>query len=327
MNNILVSIICNTYNHEKYIKEALEGFIMQKTKYRFEALIHDDASTDGTATIIKEYADRYPDIIKPILQTENQFSKHVKINATYQYPRVSGKYIAMCEGDDYWTDPYKLQKQFDAMEEHPEIDMCAHGTMKRYPDGKEVPVSNYDHTEIISPEQVIKGGGLSISTCSLFYRTSMLNQKWRFREFMGYDYTMKIHGALRGGILCLPDVMGVYRFMSGPSSWTSRILKDSSKEIEHTKKRIQMLTYLDEDTDYRFTNAITETKNKLELSLLWYQDDYKTMKQEKYHEQFEKMPKKKRFLVNLGCVIPGPVKLFHKHILNRYIKQRAASLK
>ena len=115
-NEILVSICCITYNHEKYIRDAIEGFLMQKTDFPFEVLIHDDASTDGTADIIREYETKYPDIIKPIYQTENQYSKGIKISATYNYPRAKGKYIALCEGDDYWIDPYKLQKQVDFLE-------------------------------------------------------------------------------------------------------------------------------------------------------------------------------------------------------------------
>jgi len=106
----IVSICCITYNHEKYIRDAIEGFLMQKTLFPIEILIHGDASTDKTADIIKEYEVKYPDIIKPIYQTENQFSKGVSISATYQFPRARGKYIAICEGDDYWTDPHKLQK-------------------------------------------------------------------------------------------------------------------------------------------------------------------------------------------------------------------------
>ena len=86
---------------------------MQKTDFPFEILIHDDASTDGTADIIREYEAKYPDIIKPIYQTENQYSKGIKVSQVYQFPRAKGKYIALCEGDDYWTDPYKLQKQVD----------------------------------------------------------------------------------------------------------------------------------------------------------------------------------------------------------------------
>lgn len=119
----LVSISCITYNHEKYIRDCLEGFLMQKTNFQYEILIHDDASTDNTQTIIREYQAHFPDIIKPILQVDNKYSqgKNVfKINND----RALGKYIALCEGDDFWCDPQKLQVQCDFMEANPDFSFC-----------------------------------------------------------------------------------------------------------------------------------------------------------------------------------------------------------
>lgn len=120
-----VSICCITYNHVTYIAQAIESFLMQKTTFPFEILIHDDASTDGTSEIIRDYERKYPDIIKPIYQTENQYSQGRSISATYQFPRAKGRYIALCEGDDYWTDPLKLQKQVDFLEANPEYGMIS----------------------------------------------------------------------------------------------------------------------------------------------------------------------------------------------------------
>lgn len=112
----LVSIVCDVYNHEPYLTDCLEGFLNQKTNFDFEILINDDASTDNSSKIIKEYYERYPDIIKPIFQKDNQYSKGVKIWGDIQFPRANGKYVAVCEGDDFWIDPYKLQKQVDLLE-------------------------------------------------------------------------------------------------------------------------------------------------------------------------------------------------------------------
>ena len=124
---ILVSIRCCAYNHEPYIRKCLEGFVMQKTTFRFQAVVHDDASTDGTAEVIREFADKYPDIIKPIYQTENQYSKKIKSLWKHVFPRCRGKYIAICEGDDFWCDPNKLQMQYDFMEANPDYSLCMHG--------------------------------------------------------------------------------------------------------------------------------------------------------------------------------------------------------
>ena len=114
----LVSIRCTVYNHEPFLRQCLDGFVMQKTTFPFEAIVHDDASTDGSAAIIREYAERYPDIIKPIYETENQYSKNdgslARVMDAAMHP--NSKYVALCEGDDYWTDPEKLQIQVDIME-------------------------------------------------------------------------------------------------------------------------------------------------------------------------------------------------------------------
>jgi len=127
----LVSICCITYNHKPYIRDAIEGFLKQKTNFPIEIIIHDDASTDGTTDIIKEYEKKLPEIVFPIYQTENQYSKGVRgIAARYTFPRARGKYIALCEGDDYWTDPCKLQKQVDFLEDNFDYSLCVGGYSK-----------------------------------------------------------------------------------------------------------------------------------------------------------------------------------------------------
>lgn len=122
--DILVSVICEVYNHEPYLHDCLEGFVMQQTNFLFEILIHDDASTDNSAAIIREYEQKYPDLFKPIYQKENQYSKGISIWRDIQFPRAQGKYIAICEGDDYWTDPLKLQKQVDVLEADETLMAC-----------------------------------------------------------------------------------------------------------------------------------------------------------------------------------------------------------
>lgn len=116
---IMVTVQCLTYNHAAYIRQCLDGFLMQKTSFKFEVIVHDDASTDGTTEILKEYALKFPDIIKPIIETENQY---IKIGFSgilaLMHQRSRGKYIAFCEGDDYWTDSLKLQKQVDFLEQN-----------------------------------------------------------------------------------------------------------------------------------------------------------------------------------------------------------------
>ena len=127
MNTPLVSICCITYNHAQFIRKCLDGFLMQQTDFLVEILIHDDCSTDGTTEIIREYEAKYPNLIFPLYEKENQYQqgKAAEIDF-YNYRRARGKYIAYCEGDDYWTDPLKLQKQVDFMEANPEYSVCFH---------------------------------------------------------------------------------------------------------------------------------------------------------------------------------------------------------
>lgn len=134
VENPLVSVLCDTFNHENFIVEALEGFLSQKTDFPFEIIVHDDASTDRTAAIVKEYATKYPLIVKPILQQENQYSRKLNFWNDYTFPKAKGKYIAMCEGDDYWTDTLKLQKQVDFLENHEEVSITWTNFAKRWDD-------------------------------------------------------------------------------------------------------------------------------------------------------------------------------------------------
>lgn len=215
-NDTLVSVYCATYNHVTFIRQCLEGFVMQKTSFPFEVLIHDDASTDGTQDIVREYAARYPDIIKPIYQKENQFSRGVKIYLTYVFPRVKGKYIAMCEGDDYWTDPYKLQKQVDFLESHPDYVMCSSrfdkywqesGLLEEDPD-KKFKGADYDLQNLI-------GGKWLTQTLTVMYRRSALDLK-RYEQYgMSLDMILFYELLKHGKGYCFPEVMGVYRYHEG----------------------------------------------------------------------------------------------------------------
>lgn len=278
MGKIEVSIICNTYNHEAYIKRALDGFVSQKTDFDYEVLIHDDASTDGTANIIREYENRYPKLIKPIYQIENQYSKGINVTSKFGVPRVNGKYIAICEGDDYWTDIYKLQKQYNEMEKHPEVDMCAHSAIKVRANDEKIMdhISPYKEECIINLENVIAGGGGFVATNTLFYRRELAEHEPDFRRQCPYDYALQIQGALRGGILYLPDIMSAYR-IGVPGSWTSRM--SSGNYNENQKNQLtKMLDMVNEETLGKYESIINRAKLDVEFDSLELAGQYKKLR-------------------------------------------------
>ena len=295
--DIQVSVICNAYNHGAYIEDALKGFVMQKTTFPFEVLVHDDASTDRTAEIIREYERQYPQIIKPIYSTENQYSKHDGSLARIQYGRAQGKYFAICEGDDYWTDPLKLQKQYDAMEQNPQVDMCAHQAW-RYDcrEGKMVKEETPVHeTRILTAEEVILGEGGYLATASLFYRRSLRDSTPQFRSYWNVDYTLQIQGALRGGILFLNENMSVYRFMTD-GSWSQRTYDDQNAQRSLYLTRQRMLDILNEETGKKFDAAITRRKDWNFYGRLQLNERYSMMLQPEFRELFSQMPRKTRLM-------------------------------
>lgn len=308
LNEIAVSVICNAYNHGKYIRDAMEGFVMQKTNFKFEVLVHDDASTDNTADIIREYEAKYPEIIKPIYQTENQYSKGVKPGITYQYPRAKGKYIAFCEGDDFWTDPLKLQKQYDALEAHPEIDICAH-CARAEKNGRLVSYFAPASTDtIIKPEDVIYGEGNFVATNTLMFKPCIVMEPMNFRKQLMLDYTMQIQGSLKGGMLYLSDCMSVYRFMAD-GSWTRRVKADPKKREDLYVNKQKMLDILNEETDKKFNELIQRRKLKNEFLHKLEQFDFKGVFSDKYKGVYKEFSFKERVKIRIKVWFPFLVTL------------------
>lgn len=303
-SNVEVSIICNTYNHEKYIRDALNGFLMQKTKFCYEILIHDDASTDHTPEIIHEYEMKYPDIIKPIYQSENKYSKGINIMDVYQSPRVSGRYVALCEGDDYWSDSTKLQKQFDALENCMQVDMCAHGAkMLMAKNGKDAGnVMPSKGKTIFDLETVIRGGGEFLATNTLFFRKTLLDNPPEFRKICSYDYVLQIAGAMRGGVLYLPELMSVYR-IAVPGSWTQRI-GNGEYYVSQAELLKKMLDMLNIETERKYEQVIVEKKRELTFKELEATKKYRELKDMEYSDIYNRQPIKWKLKLHMKEAFP-----------------------
>lgn len=224
----LVVISCMTFNHESYIRDALEGFVMQKTTFPFVVIVHDDASTDGTATIIREYAEKYPDIINPIYETENQYSKKdgsltCIMNAACE--ATGAKYIAVCEGDDYWTDPFKLQKQVDFLKANPEYGLV-YSRVKIYSQEKKTFLNDWGGPSE-SFEELIQAN--TIPTLSAVYQRKLYEkycleiQPITHNWLMG-DYPMWLWIAKNSKIKFIDDITGIYRQLTQSASHSQKII-------------------------------------------------------------------------------------------------------
>ena len=218
---IIVSIDCTTFNHENYIRDALNGFIMQKTNFPFEILVHDDASTDRTVEFISEYEVKYPQIIKPIYQKENQYTQGGSISGRFQFPRAKGKYIAICEGDDYWTDPLKLQKQVDFLENNLEYSASAH-------QAKVIYENNFGQSRLFKEgvneviELVDLLGERIFHTASIVFKSELIRNYTFSQNITAGDRSLYLLLSSFGKIRFLPEIMCVYRKNDGGiSSWVS----------------------------------------------------------------------------------------------------------
>jgi len=210
----LVSICCTTYNHQKYIAKTLDGFLMQKTNFPFEVLIHDDASTDETQEIIKKYQNKYTNIIFPIFQKENQYSKGIKtINPMFNFNRARGEYIAICEGDDYWTDENKLQKQVNCFKENPEISECFHPVFIVNEKGDEI--DNYYGPPIIkkfyTTEELLLYGNFIPTSSIMIKKENMQDLPFWFLKMPVGDWPLNVLSSMKGKVRMINEKMSVWR--------------------------------------------------------------------------------------------------------------------
>lgn len=257
----LVSVCCLVYNHAPYLRECFEGFVMQKTNFPIEILVHDDASTDGSQEIIKEYTAKYPTLFKPIYQKENQYSKGIGISATYQFPRAKGRYIALCEGDDYWIDPYKLQKQVDFLELHTEYRICCHNAyiINHYSDNVKIyPFNVFLEKKTYVMEDIILNNWF-VPTASIMLTKEVVKEYQLFaaehKVFNG-DYSLQII-ALNDNykLYYSNDMMSVYRLHKGGVS-----MIDLKKMNEYT---IETLMMINKYTKNRYRDCIDTKIQKL----------------------------------------------------------------
>jgi len=307
--DILVSINCITYNHGKYITDAIEGFLMQKTNFNFEILIHDDASTDETPEIIKKYEEKYPSIIKAIYQKENQYSKSIKVDYVFNFKRAIGKYIAECEGDDYWTDPYKLQKQVDYMENNPGCIMCFHPAKRITPDKKELGncIGYFGRKNIICTMEDV--GGSFLATASKIYVKSAMDNPPPF-YFWGEagDFPSQLIILDKGYGYYMNEVMAAYR-VNVPGSSNERLRKKTKEQIiGYHKERIKILNAFNTYSNYKYSSYVKKIALKYELNIMssekYLKDRKLVLDRLKTNGYFELININKKVKIYSRCYLP-----------------------
>lgn len=297
-NEVLVSICCTTYNHEQFIEDALKGFVNQKTSFDFEVLIHDDASTDRTAEIIMKYQTKYPNLIKPVIQDANQYSKGIQINRTFNYSRAQGKYIALCEGDDFWIDKLKLQKQVDVMDANPTCTFCfTNGKIiderKKQQEKVFIPMSEDNRLHFYNRDCSYNVGELAllgfIPTATFMFRKSILEDPPNFylEKFPGGDLKLKLYATSKGYAYYINDITSVYRTNVEGSTMSRWKEYGTEKLIVHNQKYINLINEVDKYNFYSFTKDFEKLRLPFESRLLLLTGDKRLFSSKKYSKWYK----------------------------------------
>lgn len=260
MLNKKISACIITYNHEKYIKECLDGALNQKLNYDYEINVFEDLSTDKTREIILEYARQYPDKIKLFLNEKNL---GLVGNWVHALKSCSGDYVAICEGDDYWTDPNKLQKQVDFLENHPDFALASHNA-NIIIDNKTVKLYCRDnHPQIMDLEFILTYGS-GAPTCSLVVKKEAINNlpDW-FDKMHACDWTIQVIAAQRGKMKYFNEVMGTYRRHSQGAVYNQKKIATAqglSNFCLPSKYTLEMIAAIDEYFNYQYSRQLNIAK-------------------------------------------------------------------
>ncbi|MFE8072065.1 glycosyltransferase [Marinobacteraceae bacterium S3BR75-40.1] len=271
----LVSVLCHTYNQVDYIRQTLESILMQRTRFPFEIIVHDDASTDGTSDIVKAYAAKYPSLIVPVIQTENQKSRGGR-PILLSTPHAQAHYLALCEGDDFWCDPLKLQKQLDWMLQHPENYLigtrCYRVFEEQVMDGDHY---GADHPVIYDPVALARDGGGILASPSLFFRRELIDALGDWFPLTPYgDYYFQILAAVLGKVTCLPDHTCAYR-VKAKGSWSAR--KVNAAGLVDRVSQVEKLA-----KDDQFLSLYGKKLSRIMLSYTCYVASINLLKQKRY---------------------------------------------
>lgn len=296
---IVVSVIVDVFNHAKYLRQNFDSILSQKVNFNVEILVHDDCSNDGSQEIIREYEKKYPQIIKPIYQVKNQYSQNIEIDAEYNYPRIAGDFVAMCEGDDYWCDDCKLYKQVSYLRKHKNISAYIARTIRlNLRDNKKgyYGLAKDCFSKKYTLKDLIKGKDFSIS--------SLLARKEYFEKpfpdfvniFVGFtDIQLGYYLCLNHKIYYDSHPMSVYRQYSSPTSFTSSFSKlDEDSKLKTYENRIKVLELLLEVVPHRYRNILVKRIKQERFTLLVIKKDYDALNSNEFIKLFKRKQRHER---------------------------------
>lgn len=292
-----VSVFCTAYNHEKYIAQALDSFLAQKTDFPFEVLVTDDASTDATASIISRYAQEHPDIIRFFHQDKNLFSQGINIYEEVMYPNARGDFIAYCEGDDYWCHTDKLQRQVDFLRSNPDYSACVHNTWYSF-------CGTDRANELLLPRSrdrdvpfstIISGMNHAFHTSSIVGRAEYMCsppdfQRVAFEKGGFTDYAIALWLRINGKIRFIDEPMSVYRLNSVPESWRSGVDRSYRHKTGFVSGEIAMMRALLPHVQGEEKALVQQELLKREYELLYLEGRAAEMAKPPYDALFRAEP-------------------------------------
>lgn len=292
MEEIKISVICLTYNHEKYIEDTIKGIMMQNVDFKYEVIFHDDASEDNTVQIIKKYESEHKEIIRTICQTENQFKRKKNVQFLCSiFDLCRGKYIALCEGDDFWIDTHKLQKQVDFLDRNSEYVLTAHNSVRlTCLDGTLKVMNPYSDTKSVTAEEIIMQYNGNIATASIVIRKETLTEiEEMFWEYDVGDWPLQLASITKGKIYYFDRIMSVYRF-AHKGSWTAEWEKDFDKTFAHCVGMIEFLIRYEGYTNHIYDIYIITRIQRYVASVL---DMFIFKDKTLFYEKYEQLSRRK----------------------------------
>lgn len=322
-SKIMASISCLTFNHGAYIRQALDSFLMQKTNFEYEILVHDDASTDETGDILREYGEKYPDKVKPLIQKENQYSQGIdNISGAFNFPRVRGKYIFMCDGDDYWTSPDKMQKQVDYLEAHPDCTLCIHSAKihlvgRALTEGQMRP---YRGNRVITPEEIVdKPSGYAMSSMAFPSRLVKELPDYYVDCPVG-DTPLQMMAAAQGYGYYMDEAMSAYR-VGVAGSWTTEGKSGdyARKQKIYWERMKTVYEEFDAATEGRLREAAESAAKRTYYHTMVNTRQFKEIMNPEYRKYYKELTLRTRFFIQAENRAPGTYRLLRKLFLGKKV--------